>query len=159
MRGCKHILYLTTAPGAAALRRGPYFCCGMPVRGLALYWRKPYRAEIRLPPVGGSWQRRQALTDEGCRRLTREPPAAPHSAASRPPFPQGGRLRLSKKAYFESIALGGHAPTRAIPIEQKISFESPLGMKTIFFATGCVQERGAGGLAKRSAASEAEPLF
>ena len=40
-----------------------------------------------------------------------------------------------------------HVQTRAILLEQKISLESPSGMRTIFFAMGCVQERGAGGLA------------
>ena len=41
-----------------------------------------------------------------------------------------GRFRLSKNANFPTIFIGGYVPTMKIPLEQKIAFESPLGMRT-----------------------------
>ena len=43
---------------------------------------------------------------------------------------------LSKKQILKFIASGGHVPTLAIPLKQKSTFESPLGMRTYFFAMG-----------------------
>ena len=41
-----------------------------------------------------------------------------------------------EKVDFLSIFIGGHVPTMKIPLELKIAFESPSGMRTQFFAMG-----------------------
>ncbi len=46
------------------------------------------------------------------------------------------RAQTVEKANFQFIFIGGHVPTMKIPLEHKIAFESPLGMRTRFFATG-----------------------
>ena len=58
------------------------------------------------------------------------------------------------KQFLKFIASGGHVPTLAILIEQKSTFESPLGMRTHFFAmVGNLRGR----CRRCGAAAESEP--